>query len=94
MQLLEAGGLDCRLLFDPEQSLSELCLSFCACMQLLEAGGLERLLSDPKALKEAVVFAAATGALTCTKPGAIAAQPSLEQVQGLFEESKGWYNFW
>lgn len=63
-------------------------------LQLLEAGGLDRLLSDPKALKEAVVFAAATGALTCTKPGAIAAQPSLQQVQALFEESKGWYNFW
>uniref|UniRef100_A0A383WKL7 Carbohydrate kinase PfkB domain-containing protein n=1 Tax=Tetradesmus obliquus TaxID=3088 RepID=A0A383WKL7_TETOB len=62
--------------------------------KLLEAGGLDRLLSDPKALKEAVVFAAATGALTCTKPGAIAAQPSLQQVQALFEESKGWYNFW
>jgi hypothetical protein len=69
------------------------CFSFC-CLQLLEAGGLDRLLSDPKTLKEAVVFAAATGALTCTKPGAIAAQPSLQQVQALFEESKGWYNFW
>lgn len=28
---------------------------------MLEAGGLERLLADPKAIKEAVVFAAATG---------------------------------
>ncbi|KAF6261328.1 Ribokinase-like protein [Scenedesmus sp. NREL 46B-D3] len=62
--------------------------------KLVEAGGLDRLLSDPKALKEAVVFAAATGALTCKQPGAIAAQPSLQQVQELFEESKGWYNFW
>jgi hypothetical protein len=34
------------------------------------------------------------GALTCTKPGAIAAQPNLQQVQQLFDESKGWYNFW
>ncbi|KAF8071301.1 FRK1 [Scenedesmus sp. PABB004] len=62
--------------------------------KLLEAGGLDRLLADPVALKAAVVFAAATGALTCTKPGAIAAQPSLDQVQALFEESKGWHNFW
>jgi hypothetical protein len=63
-------------------------------LQLLEAGGLERLLADPLKLKEAVVFAAATGALTCTAPGAIAAQPSLEAVQALFDESKRWYNFW
>lgn len=62
--------------------------------KLLEAGGLDRLLADPKAIKEAVVFAAATGALTCTKPGAIGAQPNLQQVQQLFEESKSWYNFW
>lgn len=34
------------------------------------------------------------GALTCTKPGAIAAQPDLSQVQKLFDESKSWYNFW
>lgn len=52
------------------------------------------MLANPRTLKEAVVFAAATGALTCTKPGAIAGQPTLEQVQTLFEESKGWYNFW
>eukprot|EP00775_Hariotina_reticulata_P006497 gene6497-6725_t len=61
---------------------------------LLEAGGLDRLLANPQALREAVVFAAATGALTCTGAGAIAAQPHLEQVEKLFEESKGWYNFW
>jgi hypothetical protein len=30
---------------------------------MLEAGGLDRLLADPKAIKEAVVFAAATGGL-------------------------------
>lgn len=30
--------------------------------QVLEAGGLARLLANPKAVKEAVVFAAATGA--------------------------------
>ena len=43
-------------------------------LQVLEAGGLQRLLANPQAVKEAVVFAAATGALTCTGPGAIAAQ--------------------
>lgn len=36
----------------------------------------------------------ATGGLTCTRPGAIAAQPTLDQVQKLYEESKSWYNFW
>jgi hypothetical protein len=35
-----------------------------------------------------------TGALTCTGPGAIAAQPTLDQVRKLYEESKSWYNFW
>jgi len=68
--------------------------SSAACLQLLEAGGLDRLLANPRALREAVVFAAATGALTCTGAGAIAAQPHREQVEKLFEESKGWYNFW
>ena len=63
-------------------------------LQLLEAGGLDRLLSNPRALKESVVFAAATGALTCTGQGAIRSQPTLEKVNQLFEESKGWYNFW
>jgi hypothetical protein len=33
----------------------------CHALQLLEAGGLDRLLADPRAIKEAVVFAAATG---------------------------------
>lgn len=51
--------------------------------KMLEAGGLDRLASDPKALREATVFAAATGALTCTRPGAIASQPSLEEVHAL-----------
>jgi hypothetical protein len=34
----------------------------CCALQLLEAGGLERLLSNPTSIKEAIVFAAATGA--------------------------------
>lgn len=62
--------------------------------KMLQAGGLQPLASSPQSIKEAVVFAAACGALTCTKPGAIEAQPSLQEVQSLFEKSKAWYNFW
>jgi fructokinase len=63
-------------------------------LQLLEVGSLERLAADPLKVKEAIVFASATGALTCTKPGAIGGQPTLEEVKQLYEESKKWYNFW
>ncbi len=63
-------------------------------VQLLEAGGVEHLGSNPDVLKKAVVFAAATGALTCTRPGAIAAQPSLEEVQALYEKSKAFDHLW
>lgn len=45
-------------------------------------------------LLPAVCMRMHTGALTCTGPGAIAPQPSLQQVQKLYEESKGWYQFW
>jgi len=62
--------------------------------KLLEAGGLDRLAADPAKVKEAIVFAAATGALTCTKPGAIGAQPTLDEAMALYEESKNWHNFW
>lgn len=61
---------------------------------MLEAGSVEALAADPKKLKEAVVFAAATGALVCQKPGALAGQPTVDEVQELFESSKSWYNFW
>jgi hypothetical protein len=56
--------------------------------QLLEAGGVECLAADPSKLREAVVFGAATGALTCTRPGAIGAQPTLDEVEALVAESK------
>jgi hypothetical protein len=38
------------------------CDVLCCALQLLEAGSLERLLSNPTSIKEAIVFAAATGA--------------------------------
>ncbi len=60
----------------------------------LQAGSLEALAADPRRLKEAVVYASAAGALTCTRKGAIEGQPSLAEVEALYESSKGWYNFW
>lgn len=62
--------------------------------KLVEAGSLESLSSNPQKLKEAIVFAAACGALTCTNPGAIRSQPTLEECMKLFEESKQWQEFW
>jgi sugar/nucleoside kinase (ribokinase family) len=50
---------------------------------MLAAGGLKRLAADPAKLQDAVTFAAATGALTCTGPGAIAPQPQLAEVERL-----------
>jgi fructokinase len=55
---------------------------------MLQAGGLERLASDPAALHDAVLFAAATGALTCTRPGAIGSQPTLEEVEALAAKAR------
>lgn len=49
---------------------------------------LRALQSDPGALADAVAFGAATGALTCTRPGAIASQPRLEEVMALFEKER------
>jgi len=62
--------------------------------RLLKAGGLEAIASDPRALKEAVVYASAAGALTGTKKGAIEGQPHLKEVEELAETAKNWYNFW
>ena len=62
--------------------------------QLIEAGGADRLAADPSKLKEAVVFAAATGALTCSGAGAMAPQPTLDAVHAKVEEAKAWHNFW
>ncbi|KAF5831723.1 Ribokinase-like protein [Dunaliella salina] len=62
--------------------------------KLIEAGNLDALAADSTKLKEAIVFASAAGALTCTKKGAIDAQPTLDEVMQLFGTSKEWYNFW
>ena len=40
----------------------------------------------PQLVRMLVMFATAAGAITCTKHGAIAAQPSLEEVNALVEE--------
>ncbi|KAG1669402.1 hypothetical protein FOA52_004053 [Chlamydomonas sp. UWO 241] len=62
--------------------------------KMLAAGGPAALAGDSKALKEAVVFGAACGALTATRKGAIEGQPRLEETAELAATAKGWYNFW
>ncbi|GLC55392.1 hypothetical protein PLESTB_000982400 [Pleodorina starrii] len=63
-------------------------------VKMVEAGGLDALAANPQLIKEAVVFASAAGASTCTRSGAIEGQPTRELVQDLYETSKKWYNFW
>lgn len=41
----------------------------------------DRLLNDSQQSKQAMIYASAVGALTTTKPGAIAAQPTREEVE-------------
>lgn len=50
-------------------------------------GGLEALQADADKLRRAVEFAAACGAFTTTKPGAIDAQPTLEEAEKLLSSS-------
>lgn len=50
---------------------------------MLAAGGLDCLLKDADMLHKAVQFATACGAATCTKPGAINAQPTLHDIETL-----------
>lgn len=59
-----------------------------------QAGGLDKLSGNARALKEAVVFAAAAGGATCQRPGAIEGQPTLAEAEALYKESESWYNFW
>jgi fructokinase len=54
---------------------------------VLQAGGLEQVLSDPAALDRAVRVASAAGALTCTGPGAIAPQPTADKIEALLRET-------
>ena len=50
---------------------------------MLASGGIGALLKDPKLVHKAVEFATGCGAATCTKPGAIDAQPSLDEVYAI-----------
>lgn len=59
---------------------------------MLQEGGLAQLAASPQLLKSAVVFASAAGALTCTRPGAIEGQPSLGEVEALYNSSKALYD--
>lgn len=58
------------------------------CVLEAQAGGLSTFQSDPEKLRSAVEFAAACGAFTCSKPGAIAAQPTLEEARELMKTAK------
>ncbi|KAL3152280.1 hypothetical protein ABBQ32_001354 [Trebouxia sp. C0010 RCD-2024] len=55
---------------------------------MVKAGGLSTFQSNPEKLRSAVEFAAACGAFTCSKPGAIAAQPTLEEARKLMKTAK------
>lgn len=55
-------------------------------MQKGNSESLQELLQTPEVVKAAVAFAAATGALTTLKPGAIAAQPKLADIEELASE--------
>lgn len=50
---------------------------------MLASGGLPALLADPEKARASVEFATACGAFTCTQPGAIGGQPTLEQAKEL-----------
>lgn len=56
---------------------------------MLMSGGLTDLVADPCKVKRAVEFATACGAATCTKPGAIGSQPTVQEAEILLE-SAGW----
>lgn len=60
----------------------------------VQAGGLDKLSANARALKEAAVFAAAAGGATCQRAGAIEGQPTLVEAEALYKESESWYNFW
>lgn len=64
------------------------CLCLSVSVITVQAGGLSTFQSNPDKLKSAVEFAAACGGFTCSKPGAIAAQPTLEEAQTLMKTAK------
>lgn len=55
---------------------------------MVKAGGLSAFQQDGNKLRSAVEFAAACGGYTCSKPGAIAAQPTLEEANTLMSTAK------
>ena len=55
---------------------------------VMQAGGLSAFQHDGTKLQAAVEFAAACGGFTCSKPGAIAAQPTLEEAKSLMSTAK------
>lgn len=55
---------------------------------MIQAGGLPAFQADAEKLRAAVEFAAACGGFTCTNPGAIASQPTLEQAKELMHSAK------
>jgi fructokinase len=56
---------------------------------MLLSGGIDALIADPDKLHRAVEFATACGAATCIRPGAIDAQPTVQEVEHLLETA-GW----
>ena len=64
------------------------CVYLSVYVTIVQAGGLSTFQSNPDKLKSAVEFAAACGGFTCSKPGAIAAQPTLEDAQTLMKTAK------
>lgn len=55
---------------------------------MVKAGGLSAFQSSPDKLQSAVEFAAACGGFTCSKSGAIDAQPTLEEARNLMSTAK------
>ncbi|EFN55549.1 hypothetical protein CHLNCDRAFT_134013 [Chlorella variabilis] len=53
---------------------------------MLLSGGLDSLVADPGKLRRGVEFATACGAFTCTKPGAIGAQPTVAEAEALLPD--------
>ena len=52
---------------------------------MIKSGGIDCLTADPELMHKAVEFATACGAATCTKPGAIDAQPYVDEAVKLLE---------
>lgn len=56
---------------------------------MLLCGGMDALIADPDKVHRAVQFATACGAATCLRPGAIDAQPTVQEVEQLLQAA-GW----